>query len=111
MDAMFLVETGSKFRFQIKFRDQSNLIARLDPEMREMDSVLSNGGITSEERIRITEKQKLHRHKLKDTYHNIAVQFAELHDIPGMVQILINISIVITFGNTVHHGFLAFLEG
>ena len=55
--------------------------------MREIDSVLSNGGISSEERIRLTEKQKLHKHKLKDTYHNIAVQFAELHDIPGMFKI------------------------
>ena len=75
------------FFSQIKFRDQSNLINRLDPEMREIDSVLSNGGITSEERIRLTEKQKLHKHKLKDTYHNIAVQFAELHDIPGMFDL------------------------
>ena len=50
---------------QIKFRDQSALIARLDPKMREIEKNLSSLAISPEERMQITEKQKIHASKCK----------------------------------------------
>ena len=73
--------------FKIKFRDQSALIARLEPEIRELEAKLSSISLSTPDRITATERHKSLRQQYKDLYHNIAIEFAELHDMPGTLKI------------------------
>lgn len=56
--------------------------------MREIEQSLSSLSLSPEDRLKITETQKKRAAQCKDLYHNIAIEFAELHDMPGSLLIL-----------------------
>jgi len=53
--------------------------------MKEIEEKLASTSLTPEERIALAESRKMHSMQCKDLYHNIAIHFAELHDMPGLV--------------------------
>ena len=59
---------------------------RLDPEMKRLNDLLASTTITEEERGRVESRKDAREELVGGVYHQIAVQFAELHDTPTRMK-------------------------
>jgi len=69
---------------EIKFRakDIRKTMERLDPTMKKLVGELADSKTTNEEKARLEQEIKRREEQLAGVYHQVAVQFAELHDTP-----------------------------
>merc|ERR1719228_2294110 len=69
---------------EIKFRakDIRKAMERLDPTMKKLVGELADSRTTHEEKARLEQEIKRREEQLAGVYHQVAVQFAELHDTP-----------------------------
>merc|ERR1739838_766760 len=69
---------------EIKFRakDIRKTMERLDPTMKKLVEELADSGTTNQEKARLEQEIKRREEQLAGVYHQVAVQFAELHDTP-----------------------------
>jgi len=69
---------------EIKFRakDIRRAMERLDPKMKKLVEQLADSGTTNVEKARLEQEVKEREEQLAGVYHQVAVQFAELHDTP-----------------------------
>lgn len=73
---------------EIKYRmkDIVKTMSRLDAAYGELQARLKREKLASGEQKEVEEKLKAREETLASIYHQIAVQFAELHDTPGRMQ-------------------------
>merc|ERR1719245_1764589 len=69
---------------EIKFRakDIRKTMESLDPPMKKLVGELADSRTTNEEKARLEQEIKRREEQLAGVYHQVAVQFAELHDTP-----------------------------
>jgi len=69
---------------EIKYRskDIRKTMERLDPVMKKLIGQLADSHITNAEKARLEQEIKRREEQLAGVYHQVAVQFAELHDTP-----------------------------
>ena len=73
---------------EIKYRakDLRKTMERLDPEMKRLNDLLASTTIGEEERARVESRKDVREELVGGVYHQIAVQFAELHDTPTRMK-------------------------
>merc|ERR1719493_22870 len=69
---------------EIKYRAKEirKTMERLDPTMKKLVGELADSGTTNEVKARLEQDIKRREEQLAGVYHQVAVQFAELHDTP-----------------------------
>ena len=69
-----------------KAKDLRKTMERLDPEMKRLNDLLASTTIGEEERARVESRKEAREELVGGVYHQIAVQFAELHDTPTRMK-------------------------
>ncbi|XP_062514869.1 acetyl-CoA carboxylase-like [Corticium candelabrum] len=81
-----VLEPEGTVEVKYKTRDLVKTMDRLDPECRRIGNALGNSGILEADQNTLQhELEQRHKH-LEPTYHQVAVQFADLHDTAGRMQ-------------------------
>ena len=73
---------------EIKYRrkDIIRTMARLDKQFAELQAKLKASGLSADERKSIETQLAAREEFLSSTFHQVAVDFADLHDTPGRMQ-------------------------
>lgn len=73
---------------EIKFRqkDVVKTMARLDPQFAEMQACLQDPGLSADKANSLRVQLGAREEDLSSTFHQVAVEFADLHDTPGRMQ-------------------------
>ncbi|XP_033740192.1 acetyl-CoA carboxylase-like isoform X1 [Pecten maximus] len=73
---------------EIKFRrkDLIKSMRRLDPGCKKLIEKLNSPNLSAEEKAALEKQLSQHEEKLVPMYHQVAIQFADLHDTPGRME-------------------------
>ncbi len=73
---------------EIKFRrkDIIKTMTRLDNTFSDLQNKLKNTNLSSDEKKVLEAQQSAREESLASTFHQVAVEFADLHDTPGRMQ-------------------------
>merc|ERR1719245_1599925 len=78
-----VLEAEGIVSIKIRSKMQRAMMERLDPEMSGLASQLQAEGVSPEERLRVEDAMRKREEVLAPIYHQVAVQFADLHDTPA----------------------------
>ncbi len=73
---------------EIKFRRKDILktMTRLDTTFSELQNKLKSSTLSADEKRTLEGQQNAREESLASTFHQVAVEFADLHDTPGRMQ-------------------------
>ena len=77
-----VLEPEGTVKIKLKDKNLQELMCRFDQQMKELQATLNSGNLTTEEIGKTSELTTLRSKSLHDAYHNLAIQFADLHDMP-----------------------------
>jgi len=72
----------------MKEKNLQELMCRFDSQMKVFQTTLNSGSLTTEQIGTTSELSHLRSKSLQDAYHNLAIQFADLHDMPRKFYIV-----------------------
>ena len=78
-----VLEAEGIVSIKIRSRVQRSMMERLDPEMSSLASQMQAEGLSPEARMQLEEAMRKREEVLAPIYHQVAVQFADLHDTPA----------------------------
>ena len=78
-----VLEPEGTVEIKYKRRDIIKTMARLDPVYANLLAKSKQSGLTKDERDLVERQLKAREELLSPMYHQVAVQFADLHDTPG----------------------------
>jgi acetyl-CoA carboxylase/biotin carboxylase 1 len=81
-----VLEPEGTVEIKFKTRDLVKTMSRLDHKCIQLQEQLNQPGLTSEKRAEITNELKERQLQLAPIYHQVAVEFADLHDTPGRMK-------------------------
>lgn len=81
-----VLEAEGTVSIKLRLKDQKIIMERLDPEMKRLKEQLSVADIGSPHRGQVEAAIKTRVEVLAPIYHQVAVQFADLHDTPSRMK-------------------------
>lgn len=81
-----ILEPEGIVSIKLRMKDQKSLMERLDPEMKSLAEEFKCPDVTDEDKKAIELKMKKRAEILAPIYHQVAVQFADLHDTPARMK-------------------------
>ena len=83
-----VLEPEGTVKIKMKEKNLQELMCRFDSQMKELQTTLNSGSLTTEQIGTTSELSHLRSKSLQDAYHNLAIQFADLHDMPRKFYIV-----------------------
>ena len=81
-----MLEPEGTVEIKYRYKDLSKTMHRLDPVCADVSRRAMAADISHDERSALEHELKEREEQLLPIYHQVAVQFADLHDTPGNMQ-------------------------
>ena len=81
-----VLEPEGTVEIKFRYKDLSKAMHRLDPVCKKIKDQMGTPEISRAERAELEKKMRAQEKKLMSVYHQVAVNFADLHDRAGRMQ-------------------------